>query len=102
MLPSIEVEMSASDISPSILCFLFSMIKCATRKRKSQIEALLQAGLAMIRKLCLECSLSRSASPTHAMGNRRQETGKVTHAALNLPGSVAADGSLGNKSKVIM
>lgn len=30
------------------------------------------------------------------------ETGKVTPAALNLPGSVADDGSLGNKSKVIM
>lgn len=32
----------------------------------------------------------------------KHETGKVTHAALNLPGSVADDGSLGNKSKVIM
>lgn len=39
-------------------------------------------------------------SHTHSYGE--QEKGKVTHAALNLPGSVADDGSLGNKSKVIM
>lgn len=32
----------------------------------------------------------------------KHEKGKVIHAALNLPGSVADDESLDNKSRVIM
>lgn len=98
MLPSIEVEMLASDISPSTLWFLYDQM-CNQEKKIPDWS--FTPGRSGNDQEAMPGMSSEQIRQSHWCYGE-QETGKVTHAALNLPGSVAGDRSLGNKSKVIM